>query len=437
MTTDKAVDRVGHASARTVWALIAVETGCFLGSEIARFAVAVWIYQATRSVYAFEALLLANVVPGIVVSPVAGVVVDRCSRKLVMIGSATIALSGTLIVLAGASFGVLSMGTIVAGAILASIGETFQWLALAATVPLLATEEDLPRYNGFLESGRAAAMLAGPVIGGASFAFLGLRGLLCVEVCTFVLATVVVGVLAIPAPQKEDEDEEESEGLVADSLFGLKWIYRHKPLLKFLGVAVFANFFLSIGMVVMPPYCLSILDERSYGLASGAFGGGMIVGGLVYGPLAKRFKNAQLFLWTAVALGALYGAFGFARGLFSLGGVDFVVAVLMTVGNSAILTVWQVKVPEQLSGRVLSAVHMVAAATDPLAYLLAGPLAERLFPYLFSPSSHFSPWLTRIWGATKSGELGAFFTAMGVVLFLGFLASLSVRDVREVEERPV
>ena len=345
MTSDITSEPAKESKTGTVWALIAVETICFLGSEIARFGVAVWIYEATQSVWAFAAQLLANTVPGILVAPLAGVVVDRYSRKLVMIGAATIALTGTLIVLAGASFGHLSMIAVVAGAALASIGEAFQWPALSATVPLMTTEEDLPKYNGFLESGRAAAMLAGPIIGGASFALLGLRGLLAVEVCTFLIATVVVGALAIPGPQKEEEDDEESEGIVKDSLFGLTWIYRHKALLKFLYIAVFANFFLSIGMVLMPPYSLSILDERSYGIANGAFGGGMIIGGLVYGPLAKRFKNIHIFLWTAIATGALYGAFGFARSLWSLAGIDFVLAILMTAGNSAILTVWQVKVP--------------------------------------------------------------------------------------------
>jgi MFS transporter, DHA3 family, macrolide efflux protein len=437
MTTDEIAAPVQKSKARTVWALIAVETICFLGSEIARFGVAVWIYEATQSVWAFAALLLANTLPGIVVSPVAGVVVDRYSRKFVMMGSAAVAMCGTLIVLAGASLGALSMTAVVLGASLASVAEAFQWPALSATVPLMTTEEDLPRYNGLLESGRAAAQLAGPVIGGISIAFLGLRGLLAVEVCTFTIATVVVGSLTLPAPQKEEDDDEESEGFVADSLFGLRWIYRHKALLKFLYIAVFGNFFLSIGMVLMPPYSLSILDERSYGIANGAFGGGMIVGGLLYGPLAKRYKNIHLFLWTAIATGALYGAFGFARSLASLAGIDFVLAILMTVGNSAILTVWQVKVPEDISGRVLSAVHMIAFATGPIAYVLAGPLADHLVPYLFSPASGVSPWLISVWGTAKSGQLGALFTAMGVALFAGFVFSATVRDVREVEERPI
>ncbi len=90
------------SSRRSIWTLIAVETTCLLGSEISRFGISVWIYQTTQSVSAFSALLLANTVPGMIASPFAGSIVDRSSRKRVMIGAATVSLIGTLIVLSGA-----------------------------------------------------------------------------------------------------------------------------------------------------------------------------------------------------------------------------------------------------------------------------------------------------------------------------------------------
>src|SRR5215471_5078580 len=106
--TDQPIERPSH-SARAVWALIFVETLSFLGSEISRFGVSVWIYESTQSVYAFEMLLLANTVPGLLVAPLAGGIVDRTSRKGVMIAAATISLTGTLLVLLGAALGELSM----------------------------------------------------------------------------------------------------------------------------------------------------------------------------------------------------------------------------------------------------------------------------------------------------------------------------------------
>lgn len=433
--TDEPSDAPDPKLRRAVWALVMVETIAFLGTEIARFGVSVYIYQATKSVYAFEALLLANTVPGLLVSPLAGAIVDRMPRKRVMIGAAFVSLIGTLIVLGGAAVDKLSLFPIVLGAMLASVGEAFQWPALSASVPLMCTEEELPRFNGYLESGRAASMLAGPVIGGFLFAFLKLPGLLAVEVCTFLIATSVVATLTIPQPTSQ-EAEEGGESLLADSLFGVRWIWRHKALLKFLCVAVFANFFLSIGIVLMPPYGLSVLSEKAYGIAYGLFGGGMIVGGIAYGWLSSKFKNVQIFLWTALVLGIIYTGYGFSRSVYALAALNFIVALLMTSGDAGILTIWQLRVPEEYQGRVLSAVRMIAYAAGPVSYLAAGPIADTLTPRLFVGSGRFATFLTQTWGTEKTGEVGFIFTSIGVIIFAGFALALMSKDIRTVEDVP-
>ncbi len=423
------------SSKRAVWALVGVETIAFLGTEIARFGVSVYIYQATKSVYAFEALLLANTVPGLLISPLAGAIVDRTPRKRVMIGAAIVSLIGTLIVLGGAAVDKLSLLPIVLGAMLASMGEAFQWPALSASVPLMCTEEELPRFNGFLESGRAASMLAGPVIGGFLFAFLKLPGLLAVEVCTFLIAMGVVLTITIPQPAKM-EPEEGHASMWADSVFGVKWIWQRKPLLKFLSIAVFANFFLSIGIVLMPPYGLSVLSEKSYGIAYGLFGGGMIVGGIAYGFLAGRFKNIQLFLWCAVFVGIVYTGYGFAKSVYTIAILNFSIAVLMTIIDAGIMTIWQLRVPEEYQGRVLSAVRMVAYAAGPVSYLLAGPIADTMAPRLFEGGGGLATFLTRTWGAEQTGQVGFIFTSIGIILFIGFAMAFFSKDVRSVEQGP-
>ena len=422
----------GRTTPRAIWTLIGVETLCLLGSEISRFGVAVWIYRSTESVSAFSALLLANTVPGMLAALPAGSIVDRSSRKVVMIAAAILSLIGSLIVFGGAVLGELSMPIVVIGASLASIAESFQWPALSASIPLMATEEDLPKYNGFLESGRAASMFAGPVIAGFLLAFAKLPGLIAVELVTFALATLVVAGMTIPRPEPTAEGVEDTEGSVlADSVSGIKWIVAHKPLFKFLLVATFANFFISIGMVLMPPNGLSFLGEKSYGISTGVFGAGMIVGGFIYGALSSRLKNIQQFLWTALVLGGVYVAYGFARDVIGLSALNFLIAVIMTIGNAAIMTIWQTKVPEDLQGRVLSTMRLVADITIPVSFLIAGPLTDKLAPWLYE-RSHASA----IWGTTASGPMGALFSAMGVALFVGFVVATSIRDVREVEDRP-
>jgi DHA3 family macrolide efflux protein-like MFS transporter len=425
----------GRDARRTLWALIAVETLCVLGAEIAVFGVSVWLYEATHSVYAYGGLLFASTVPGLLIAPVAGHVVDKYPRKRVMIGASLVTLFGSLIVLGCALLGHLSIIPLLVGAAIASVGEAFQWPALASTLPQLASEHDLPKYNGFLESGKAASVLAGPVIGGATFALVGLKGLLAIDIVAFAAGTAIVAVLALPSgPGDEDEEEEAS---AADLLFGLRWIFRHKPLFKILCAAVFANFFLSVGNVLMAPYCLGLISEQGYGIASGCFGAGMILGGIVYGRIANRFRNGRIFIVSALALGVLYSFFGFARSLPSLAAVEFGLAVLVTLAKSALLTIWQLKVPEKMSGRVLSAMWMVEECTTPLAFLLAGPIGDSLVPFVLAHAGGGARWVGATWGTSKSGEIGMLFSAIGVILCVGFAVAARSKEVREVEDCPI
>jgi MFS family permease len=417
------------ASSRSIWSLIAVETLCLLGEEVSRFGISVWIYAATQSVGDFSALLVANIVPGMLVRPIAGSVVDRWSRKPVMIGASLVSLVGTAIVLFGALVGALSMPLVLAGASIASIADSFQWPALEATIPLMADEEDLPAYNGFMESGRAIGRFAGPAIGGFLFAMLGVSGLVAIEAVTFLLATVVVASLSIPNPVRQDEPEAGS--LVADALLGFRWIGARRPLLKFLLVATFANFFLAISEVVMQPYGLSFLSERSYGIGNALFGAGMIAGGVLCGVVAERLSSIQQVFMSSIAIGVAFVALGFTRGLAGYASLNFVIAAMMTMVNASAMTIWQLKVPDELQGRVFSAMGLVADLVTPLSFVLAAPLTEALMPAVFRRTG-----AAAIWGSSETGEMGALFSAMGVLLVVGFVFAWTRRDIRSVQEAP-
>ncbi len=405
--------------------MIVAETLCLLGAEVARFGISVWIYEETRSVGAFSLLLLANLVPGLLAHPIAGSVVDRSSRKAVMIGASLVSLAGTAIVLAGALLGSLSMTLVVIGAGLASIADSFQWPALAASVPLMASDDELPKYNGLIESGRAIGRFAGPAIGGLAIAFIGVTGLVAIEAITFVLATAVVAAISIPRPG--DGEHEDEGSLWSDMSLGFRWIFAAKPLLKFLLVATFANFFLAICEVVLQPYGLSFLSERSYGIANAMFGAGMIVGGLLSGPLSSRMTNLAQCLLAAVGVGATFIGFGFCRGVIGYAALNLVTATLMTAGNVAAMTIWQIEVPDELQGRVFSAMQMVADLTTPAAFALAAPITDSLMPSVFPHIGGAS-----MWGAPPTGEMAALFAIMGAVMIGGFLLAATVADIRSL-----
>ncbi|MEL6165113.1 MAG: MFS transporter, partial [Cyanobacteria bacterium J06628_3] len=55
------------------------------GSGLTNFALDIWVYQKTGSVTQFALLILFNTLPFVLISPIAGVLADRFSRRWLMI----------------------------------------------------------------------------------------------------------------------------------------------------------------------------------------------------------------------------------------------------------------------------------------------------------------------------------------------------------------
>jgi MFS family permease len=157
------------------------------------------------------------------------------------------------------------------------------------------------------------------------------------------------------------------------------------------------------------------------------FGAGMIVGGLLSGPLSSRMTNLAQCLLAAVGVGATFVGFGFCRGVVGYAALNLVTASLMTAGNVAAMTIWQIEVPDELQGRVFSAMQMVADLTTPAAFALAAPITDAVMPSLFPHIGGAS-----LWGAPPTGVMAALFALMGAIMIGGFLLAATVGDIRKL-----
>ena len=143
-----------------------------------------------------------------------------------------------------------------------------------------------------------------------------------------------------------------------------------------------------------------------------------------------RLSNLQQCLWSAVGVGAAFVAFGFARGVVSYAALNLVAATLITAGNVAAMTIWQIAVPEELQGRVFSAMQLVADITTPLSFALAAPITDRVMPAVFPQLGGAT-----MWGVPPTGEMAALFAVMGALMIGGFLLAAGVRDIRSLASR--
>jgi len=91
-------------------------------------------------------------------------------------------------------------------------------------------------------------------------------------------------------------------------------------------------------------------------------------------------------------------------------------------------------VPPDVQGRVLAVQRMIATSTRPMAYLIAGPLADKLFEPLLAPTGALTGSIGRIVGVGPGRGIGLLFLIMGVLKLAASLGSYLYPPIRQVED---
>ncbi len=159
-----------------------------LGSAMTWFALTLWAYELTERATALALLSLFAFGPAILLSPVAGALVDRWNRKAVLILSDLAAGLATLLVLLLHSSGSLQLWHLYVIGLLAGSFQAFEYPAYAAAITMMVPKEQYARASGMLETAWAASSVLAPMLAGILLGRIGLTGIMLIDVVTFVFA---------------------------------------------------------------------------------------------------------------------------------------------------------------------------------------------------------------------------------------------------------
>jgi MFS transporter, DHA3 family, macrolide efflux protein len=402
-----------------------------VGSSLTGFVLGVWVYQLTGSATQFALIAACAVLPGIILSPVAGVIVDRYDRRHVMIGADVGAALATgalaLLYMAGA----LEVWHIWIATFAASACNAFQNPAYSASLVLLVPREHLGRANGLVQTGQAMSIIA-PVVAAGLVATIGIPGVIAIDLGTFLFAMLVLALIRIPRPAA-------AVGAVRKSLWreaGVGWTYlRDRPGL--LGLAMlfgFFNFFIGIAAVLVQPLILSFTSIGVLGWLMMAGGSGMLVGGLTmsaWGGPKRRIHGVLGFL----AIG------GFALFLHGLAPSPWLIAFVapaflftIPIISGSCFAILQTRVVPEVQGRVFATTRMLSMAAMPLAYLTAGPLADRVFGPAMQPGGALADSLGAWIGVGDGRGIAVVFMVAGAVLMATAAVAYLNPAIRNVED---
>src|SRR3990172_4887852 len=176
-----------------------------LASAMSQFGLTIFMYEQTESALAMGTMQVFFITPFLLISPIAGVMVDRHNRKLMMMVSDLAAGIATLAVLILQAMGILEIWHLYATSIIYGLGMAFQWPAYSAAISTMVPKEQLGRANGMMSLIEAGPGVIAPLLAGALLPLIQLTGILFFDVATFILAIGALMFVHIPQPVRTEE----------------------------------------------------------------------------------------------------------------------------------------------------------------------------------------------------------------------------------------
>ncbi len=405
-----------------------------LGSGLTAFAVGVWLYQHTGLVSPLALLFLFKALPVILLSPVAGALVDRLDKRVTMIladcGAALTTVMLALLFLSGR----VALWQIYLLVALASAFEAFQIPAFLASLTLLVPQEQYGRASGLTQVSRAVADILAPLLAGVLVVTIQVQGILAIDFLTFLVAVMTLLLVRFPRPRRAPVHAPRERLLLGEIAAGFRYIAA-RPGLSMLLVFFAIVFFLSglIGALI-EPLVLSFTSPQVLGIILSVAGVGLLGGSLTLSAWGGPRRRVNGVLGFCLLFGLCVAVIGLRPVPWLIALAAFGAHFSAPFVNGLNQAIWQNAVDEPIQGRVFAIQQMATRAAQSLAFVVAGPLADRVFEPLLSGGGPLAVSAGAIVGTGTGRGIGLIFVITGLLTALVAFGGALDSRLRSVEE---
>ena len=354
-----------------------------LGSSLVQFALVWWLTRTAGSATVLALASLMAMLPQVFISPVAGALVDRWNRRLVMMVADGLIALAVVVLAALFALDKVQVWHIYVLMFIRAVGGAFHWPAMQASTSLMVPEKHLTRVAGLNQALQGVGSIVAPPLGALLLDLLPMQGLLAVDVVTAVLAITPLFFVAVPQPERTVAAEGTSpSSVVADLRQGWRFMRDWPGMLLVMGMAMLINLLIHPAVSLQPLLVTDHFGGGAFELAwlQSAFGVGIVAGGVTLSAWGG-FKRRMLTGLLALVLNGV----GFALvGLAPAGGFPLAVGAMFfawfmnPIVNGSMFALLQDVVPAEMQGRVFTVLISGSGAMVPLGLAIAGPLADGL-----------------------------------------------------------
>lgn len=355
-----------------------------LGAGVGYIATLWWVQSTTGSALALGSLAAVTGTVAVVMSPVAGVFVDRWNKKNIIIGTDIIRGLVNCLLAWLVYTGALTLPLLfVLSGIKAACAQFFV-PSISTAIPQIVPDEHLEKANSAREISLNISNMIGYALGGLLVALAGIPALLLLNGFAYLLSAFSEAFITLDA--RPGQGKLTLKAFRDDLSEGLNYVKKDRVLSGILQVILVINFAMVPFFVLMPKFVADHLLAGSevLGLISSAQMAGMILGALIISLTALIRKHHWVIRWgMAISAGALMLSPWLPGHYWQLQLLVFGFSgAISSIVNLFFFTALQRKVDPSYMGKVFSLISAMGSGLQPAASALSGILADR-FPLVY------------------------------------------------------
>jgi MFS family permease len=404
-----------------------------VGSRTTSFALSIWIYQHTNSTIQFTLLILSTTLPTILISPIAGVIVDRFSRRWIMIISDFCAGLCTLLIAWLFISNHLEVWSLCVVSAISASFNAFQGLAYSSATTLLVPKAQLGRASSMTQIRLAIAEILSPVLAAALLVTVQLSGIVIIDLSTLVLALICLLVVKFPEISSTENPDAETDSFWQQITFGWKYLVVRPGLLGLVMFIAIINFLVGSAEALTTPLVLSFASAQSLGTIYSIASSGLLVGSVVMTIWGGLERQINTIFVSMTFLGISYVLAGLTASTVIFTIANFLIFLTIPIINGSIQVIYQKKVAPEVQGRVFAFRSAAVQGFLPLAYLTCGALADQFFEPIMAQDGALANSIGQIIGVGHGRGMGLMLIIMGLFSLVVTLIAYLYPRLRCVE----
>lgn len=396
------------------------------GSQMVAFAFSIWIYQQTQSLIHFGMVISAQLLPTLVLAPVAGILIDKFSRRKVMFYCQVgLTLVSALLFYLAWTDQLNATNILLISPLIASFGSVHQ-IAYSASVSQLVPKPLYAKANGYVQSGIHLSAVIIPTIAVGLLETVGLAVIMLLSIGTYILSALSLQFSDFPYQPKAKAKKAIQSDTEQNQVAIGRYLLQNSTSMILISFLSLVSFLSGIVLVLFRPMILTTLSSITLGIMVTFAGIGGLAGALMAGKMAARDDKLTMLVLSTMVSGIAMVLCGQMTNTIAISILVVVYSFSSPIALVIAQTILQTIVPASMQGRIFATRRFFVTLALILAVTVAPILSEVYFEPLMLEGQSLANAIGDMIGVGPGRGMGLVFVLSGLLmLIMTLLFSLS------------